>query len=70
MKKLLSVLLLALSVSVMGQTYSKDLEKSAKKGDVTAQRDLGICYLKGEGTKVDNQKKPLLKTHKLNTIWG
>lgn len=56
MKKLLSVLLLTLSVSVMGQTYSKDLEKSAKKGDVAAQRDLGICYLKGEGTKVDNQK--------------
>ena len=56
MKKVLTFFLLVLSVSAMGQTYSKDLEKSAKKGDVAAQRDLGICYLNGEGTKVDNQK--------------
>lgn len=56
MKKLLTIILLALSVSVTGQTYSKDLEKSAKKGDVAAQRDLGICYLYGNGKKVDFEK--------------
>lgn len=56
MKKLLTFLLLVMSVSVMGQTYSKDLEKSAKKGDVAAQRDLGICYLYGNGKKVNYEK--------------
>lgn len=56
MKKLLTVLLFALSASVMAQTYSKDLEKSAKNGDVAAQRDLGVCYLYGNGTKVNYQK--------------
>ena len=56
MKKLLSVLLLALSVSVMGQTYSKDLERSAKKGNGTDQKDLGICYLNGQGVDVDYKK--------------
>ena len=47
---------MALSVSVIGQTYSKDLEKSAKIGDVAAQRDLGICYLYGNGKKADFNK--------------
>lgn len=56
MNKLLTILLLALSVSVMGQTYSKDLEKSAKKGNGTDQKDLGICYLKGLGVEVDYKK--------------
>lgn len=56
MKKLLTVIFLALSVSVIGQTYSKDLEKSAKNGDVAAQRDLGICYLYGNGKKADFNK--------------
>ena len=56
MKKLLTIILLALSVSVIGQTYSKDLEKSAKIGDVAAQRDLGICYLYGNGKKADFNK--------------
>ena len=40
----------------MGQTYSKDLEKKAKSGDVIAQRDLGISYLYGNGTKVNYNK--------------
>lgn len=56
MKKLLTFLLLVMSVSVMGQTYNKNLKKAAKNGDVTAQRDLGICYLYGYGTKVNYQK--------------
>lgn len=56
MKKLLTFLLLVMSVSVMGQTYNKNLKKAAKNGDVTAQRDLGISYLYGYGTKVNYQK--------------
>ena len=56
MKKLFTIIFLALSVSVMGQTYSKDLEKAAKNGDVAAQRDLGISYLYGNGTKVNYEK--------------
>jgi len=54
MKYLLSIVLLFASLVAVGQTYSKDLEKAAKKGDVAAQRDLGICYL--TGIKVDNKK--------------
>jgi len=42
--------------TLWGQTYSKDLEKAAKNGEVSAQRDLGICYLNGSGTKVDDRK--------------
>ena len=55
-KKLLTFLFFTLSVLVMGQTYSKDLEKKAKSGDVIAQRDLGISYLYGNGTKVNYNK--------------
>ena len=46
----------ALSLSAIGQTYSKDMEKRAKSGDAAAQRDLGICYLNGFGTNVDYKK--------------
>ena len=56
MKYLLSIVLLFASLVAVGQTYSKDLEKAAKKGDVAAQRDLGICYFNGAGIDTDNQK--------------
>ena len=56
MKYLLSFVLLFASLVAVGQTYSKDLEKAAKNGDIAAQRDLGICYLNGVGTTADNQK--------------
>ena len=56
MKYLLSLVLLFASLVAVGQTYSKDLEKAAKKGDVAAQRDLGICYFNGAGIDTDNQK--------------
>lgn len=39
-----------------GQTYSSDLAKTAKRGDIVAQRDLGICYLKGAGVNADDKK--------------
>lgn len=56
MKKFLTLFLLAFSMSAIGQTYSKDLEKSAKKGNGTDQKDLGICYLKGYGVDVNYKK--------------
>ena len=56
MKYLLSFVMLFASLVAVGQTYSKDLEKAAKKGDTAAQRDLGISYLNGVGTTADNQK--------------
>ena len=57
MKKiLLTLCMLLTSFAVFGQTYSKELEKAAKKGDVVAQRNLGLCYLKGNGIKCDYKK--------------
>lgn len=56
MKYLLSLVLLFASLVAVGQTYSKDLEKAAKKGDVAAQRNLGICYFNGSGTKANDNK--------------
>lgn len=48
--------LVLLSISAIAQTYSKDLAKKAKQGDYNSQCELGICYYKGLGTKVDNAK--------------
>lgn len=42
MKYILTILMLVCSISAISQTYSKDLEKAAKNGDIAAQRDLGI----------------------------
>ena len=48
--------LVLLSISAIAQTYSKDLAKKAKQGDYNAKQELGICYYKGLGTKVDYAK--------------
>ena len=57
MKKLLITLVLIFVAGIVSaQTYSKELEKSAKKGDPVAQKDLGVCYLEGKGTKQDIKK--------------
>ncbi len=57
MKKILSTFLLLLAViSLSAQTYSKELAKTAKKGDPIAQKDLGICYLYGYGTDINYKK--------------
>lgn len=53
---LIAIGLVLLSISASAQTYSKDLAKRAKQGDYNAKCDLGICYYKGIGTKVDNAK--------------
>lgn len=44
-------MMINMSMSMTAQTYNKDLEKSAKSGNVEAQRNLGICYFNGNGVK-------------------
>lgn len=57
MKKYFIVFFLMLvSLSSAAQTYSKELKKSAKKGDIVAQRDLGLAYYNGNGIKQDKKE--------------
>lgn len=57
MKKYFIVFFLMLvSLSSAAQTYSKELEKAAKKGDIVAQRDLGLAYYNGNGIKQDKKE--------------
>lgn len=57
MKKYLLILgMVFVSHFSWGQTYSSELAKSAKNGDLAAQRDLGICYLNGSGVKQNDDK--------------
>ena len=57
MKKILiTFILVFVAGMVSAQTYSKELEKAAKNGDPVAQKDLGVCYLFGYGTKVNYKK--------------
>lgn len=44
-KTLVTFVLIFVSGIASAQTYSKDLEKAAKKGNPVAQKDLGVCYL-------------------------
>lgn len=39
-----------------GNTYSKEIEKKAKNGDLIAQTDLALCYLFGNGIKANDGK--------------
>lgn len=52
----LVLMVLALSVPVLAQTWSKELEKAAKKGDVTAQLAVGNAYFNGDGVNADKEK--------------
>lgn len=45
-----------LAMPLFAQTWSKDLEKAAKKGDVEAQFIVGAAYLSGDGVKVNTKK--------------
>lgn len=56
MKKCLLLGMVFVSHLSWGQTYSSELAKSAKNGDLVAQRDLGICYLNGSGVKQNDDK--------------
>ena len=45
-----------LAMPLFAQTWSKDLEKTAKKGDVEAQFIVGAAYLGGDGVKANTKK--------------
>ncbi|MBQ2298405.1 MAG: sel1 repeat family protein, partial [Bacteroidaceae bacterium] len=55
-RNFLVLMVLALSVPVLAQTWSKELEKAAKKGDVTAQLAVGNAYFNGDGVNADKEK--------------
>lgn len=57
MKKILITLIALVAVIPMwAQSYSKDLEKAAKKGDVEAMYQLGMALLNGDGINKDTKK--------------
>ena len=55
-KKLLALIMLAVSVPMLAQTWSKDLEKAAKKGDVASQIAVGNAYFNGDGVDANKAK--------------
>ena len=57
MKKIfLMAVWVMLAMPLFAQTWSKDLEKTAKKGDVEAQFIVGAAYLSGDGVKANTKK--------------
>ena len=50
-KFLLMLIVLAMSMPAWAQTWSKDLEKSAKSGDQAAQLAVAKAYLNGDGVE-------------------
>ncbi len=56
MKKLLFVIMMCVAVVANAQSWSKDLEKKAKKGDVAAQVAVANAYASGDGVKLDLNK--------------
>ena len=57
MKRFLSTFLtLFLTVSMWGQSWSKDLEKTAKQGDVSAQLAVANAYFNGDGVVANKNK--------------
>lgn len=56
MKKLLFVIMTCVAVVANAQSWSKDLEKKAKKGDVTSQIAVANAYASGDGVKLDLNK--------------
>lgn len=56
MRYIFAILICAYSLSTIGQTYSPELEKAAKSGLPSAQRQLGLCYLFGYGVKTNEKK--------------
>ena len=57
MKRFIYLLcLMAIPFAGNAQRWSKSLEKSAKKGDVTAQLEVANAYFKGNGVEKDLEK--------------
>lgn len=48
--------MLVVSVPMLAQTWSKDLEKAAKKGDVASQIAVGNAYFNGDGVDANKAK--------------
>lgn len=54
MKKFLfTLLMLVVAVPLWAQAWSKDLEKKAKNGDVSAQLAVANAYFNGDGIAAD-----------------
>lgn len=54
---IVSLCALALTAAgAMGQTYSRELEAKAAKGDLNAQYDLAVCYQRGLNVAADGKK--------------
>ena len=49
-------LMVMCTYGAFAQSWSKDLEKSAKGGDVAAQLAVGTAYLNGDGVKANPKK--------------
>lgn len=60
MKKLLFVIMMCVAVVANAQSWSKDLEKKAKKGDVTSQIAVANAYAAGDGVKLDLDKAAMV----------
>lgn len=57
MKKiLLSIVMMIVAMPLLAQSYSKDLEKKAKKGDIASQLAVGDAYFRGDGVDIDKAK--------------
>jgi len=57
MRKLFTLVVIAvMAIPLFAQSWSKDLEKTAKAGDVEAQVAVGNAYLSGDGVKQDPKK--------------
>ena len=63
-------MVLALSVPVLAQTWSKELEKAAQKGDVTAQLAVGNAYFNGDGVNADKEKAAQWYNKEFTTIFA
>lgn len=53
---LLTAIMLLCSMMAIAQSWSKDLEKAAKKGDVTSQLAVANAYFNGNGVNADKVK--------------
>ena len=56
MRRFLFVLMMCVAMVASAQSWSKDLEKKAKKGDVIAQVAVANAYASGDGVKIDLNK--------------
>lgn len=56
MKNILFIMMMCVAIMANAQSWSKDLEKKAKKGDVASQVAVANAYASGDGVKIDLNK--------------